>query len=184
MPADPKDTLASHIFLVTDFGAIGDGKTMSTVALQKALDACGHAGGGMVIVPPGTFLTGPLFLRSNLVLELCAGAVLLGHTNFDDYPTIQGRWEGNDRTVFASLITAEDVENVTITGRGTLNGQGQPWRDAQRQTNTMRKNADLHEREPENPSGSTLKWPRPRMINLYRSKNIVISGISILDSPS
>jgi polygalacturonase len=175
---------AAHSFLVTDFGAVGDGKTMATVALQKALDACGQAGGGTVMVPPGTYLTGPLFLRSNLVLELAAGAVLLGHTHFDDYPTIQGRWEGNDRTVFASLLTALDVENVTITGRGALNGQGQPWRDAQRQTNTVRRNAGLHEREPENPPGSTLKWPRPRMINLYRSKNILISGISVLDSPS
>ncbi len=173
-----------HTFLVTEFGAVGDGKTMSTAGLQRALDACGKAGGGHVIVPPGTFLTGPLFLRSNLTLELMAGAVLLGHTKFDDYPTIQGRWEGNDRTVFASLLTGMDLENVTITGRGTLNGQGQPWRDAQHQTNQARKNAGLHEREPENPPGSTLKWPRPRMINLYRSKNIVISGISVLDSPS
>jgi polygalacturonase len=185
-PQAPKGDVASgsHIFLVTDFGAVGDGKTISTAGLQRAIDACGHAGGGRVIVPPGTFLTGPLFLRSNLTLELLGGSVLLGHTNFDDYPTIQGRWEGNDRTVFASLITGEDLENVTITGRGALNGQGQPWRDAQRQTNQARKSAGLREREPENPPGSKLKWPRPRMINLYRSKNILISGISVLDSPS
>ena len=173
-----------HTFLVTEFGAVGDGRTISTTALQRALDACGQAGGGHVIVPPGTFLTGPLFLRSNLKLELMAGSVLLGHTKFDDYPTIQGRWEGNDRTVFASLLTGMDLENVTITGQGALNGQGQPWRDAQHQTNQARKAAGLQEREPENPPGATLKWPRPRMINLYRSKNIVIAGISVLDSPS
>jgi polygalacturonase len=183
-PRPDEATPGSHTFLVTDFGAVGDGKTMSTVGLQRALDTCGQAGGGRVVVPPGTFLTGPLFLRSNLVLELNAGSVLLGHTHFDEYPTIQGRWEGNDRTVFASLLTGEDLENVTITGRGSLNGNGQPWRDAQRQTNQARKAAGLHEREPENPAGSALKWPRPRMINLYRSKNILISGISILDSPS
>jgi polygalacturonase len=177
-------TPPSHTFFVTDFGAIPDGKTLSTASLQAAIDACGKAGGGKVVVTPGTYLTGPLFLRSNLVLELMAGAVLLGHTQFNDYPTIQGRWEGNDRTVFASLLTGEDLENVTITGRGAINGQGQPWRDAQRQTNTARRAAGLHDREPENPPGSTLKWPRPRLINLYRSTNILISGISILDSPS
>ena len=175
---------ATHTFVITDFGAMGDGKTMATAAIQRALDACGHAGGGRVVVPPGTFLTGPLFLRSNLILDIMAGATLLAHTSFADYPTMQGRWEGNDRTIFASLLTGEDLENVTITGRGVLNGQGQPWRDAQRQTNAARRAAGLHEREPENPPGSPLKWPRPRMINLYRSKNILISGISILDSPS
>jgi polygalacturonase len=180
----PQSTPASHTFFVADFGAIPDGKTLSTLALQKAIDACGRAGGGKVVVTPGVYLTGPLFLRSNLVLELMAGATLLAHTQFNDYPTIQGRWEGNDRTIFASLLTGEDLENVTITGRGTLNGQGQPWRDAQRQTNAARKAAGLHEREPENPPGSLLKWPRPRLINIYRSKNILISGISILDSPS
>ncbi len=174
----------SHTFSITDFGAVGDGTTLSTAALQRAFDACGQPGGGRVIVPPGIFLTGPLFLRSNLTLELMAGSTLLGHTKFDDYPTILGRWEGNDRTVFASLLTGMDLENVTITGRGAINGQGQPWRDAQHQTNQMRKTAGLHEREPENPPGSMLKWPRPRMINLYRSKNILISGISVLDSPS
>ncbi len=183
-PEHRPSTPRSSVFAVTDYGAVPDGTTLCTKGLQKAIDACGAAGGGTVLVPPGTYLTGPLFLRSHLVLELMAGATLLGSRNFEDYPAIQGRWEGNDRTVFASLLTGLDLEEVTITGSGVLQGQGQVWRDAQRQTNRMRREAGIHEREPENPPGSELKWPRPRMINIYRSKNIAIEGISILDSPS
>lgn len=173
-----------YIFDICDFGALPDGKTLATKSIQAAFDKCGEAGGGKVIIPPGRYLSAPLFLRSNLELELSPGAYLLGSTNFDDYPTIQGRWEGLDRTIFASLLTGQDLENVTISGRGTIDGQGQGWWKAHRETQALRRKLGLEGREPENPSGAPLKWPRPRLINLYRSKNIHISGITILNSPS
>jgi polygalacturonase len=173
-----------YVFDVLDFGAVADGKTLATKSIQAAIDACQRAGGGKVVIPPGRYLSAPLFLRSNLELELLPGAYLLGSTNFDDYPTIQGRWEGLDRTVFASLLTGQDLENVTISGRGTIDGQGQGWWKAHRETQSLRRKLGLEGREPENPPGSPLKWPRPRLINLYRSKNIHISGITILNSPS
>ncbi len=182
--AQPKSKQQDYILSVLDYGAVPDGKTLSTKAIQGAVDACGKAGGGKVIVTPGVFLTGPIFLRSNVEVEILAGATLLGSPNFDDYPAIQGRWEGNDRTIFASLITGQDLENVSITGRGTINGQGPIWWKANGQTNALRKQAGIKEREPENPPGSPLKWPRPRMINLYRCKNVLISGITITQSPS
>ncbi len=175
---------ARYVFDVTEFGAVPDGQTLCTSAIQAAIDACEKAGGGKVVVPPGRFLTGPLFLKSNLVFEVVAGATLLGSTNFKDYPTMQGRWEGLDRTVFASLLTGEDLQNVTITGGGTLDGQGPVWWDAFRKTMAMRRASGLTGREGENPPGSPLAWPRPRMINLYRSKNIRISGLFITNSPS
>jgi polygalacturonase len=175
---------AKYVFDVTEFGAVPDGQTLCTSAIQAAIDACAKAGGGKVVVPPGRFLTGPLFLKSNLVFEVVAGATLLGSANFKDYPTMQGRWEGLDRTVFASLLTGEDLQNVTITGDGTLDGQGPVWWDAFRKTEGMRRARGLMGREGENPPGSPLAWPRPRMINLYRSKNIRISGLFITNSPS
>jgi polygalacturonase len=175
---------AKHAFDVIEFGAVPDGKTLCTSAIQAAIDACGKAGGGKVVVPPGRFLTGPLFLKSNLEFEVLAGATLFGSANFADYPSMQGRWEGNDRTVYASLLTGVDLENVTITGGGTLDGQGPVWWDAFRKTMAMRRASGLTGREGENPAGSPLAWPRPRMINLYRSKNIRINGLFITNSPS
>jgi polygalacturonase len=173
-----------YVFNVGAFGAVGDGKTLCTASIQAAIDACSKAGGGAVVVPPGVYLTGPLFLKSHIVFEVVAGATLLGSANFTDYPTLAGRWEGLDRTIYASLLTGTDLENVTIQGRGTLDGQGQVWWDAFRKTMALRIQMNLREREPENPAGSPLAWPRARMINLYRSKNIVIRDLTIVNSPS
>jgi polygalacturonase len=174
---------AEYVFNVTAFGAIGDGHTLCTAAIQKAVDACA-GNGGKVVVPPGKYVTGPIFLRSNMELAVLPGATLLGSPVIDDYPSLQGRWEGIDRTIYASLLTGEDLENVTITGRGVLDGQGPIWWEANRKTNALRKQLGLSGREPDNPPGAPLKWPRPRIINLYRCKNVRISGLTVLNSPS
>ncbi|MCD6288443.1 MAG: glycoside hydrolase family 28 protein [Candidatus Hydrogenedentes bacterium] len=175
---------ARPFYNVMDYGAVPDGKTLCTKSIQKAIDECAKAGGGRVIVPGGKFLTGPIFLKSNINLEITAGATLLGSTNFDDYPVIDGRWEGIERKVYASLITGIDLENVSITGRGTLDGQGKVWWEAKAKTKEIRKKHGITEREPENPPESPLKWPRARTINLYRCKNILISGIKLTNSPA
>ena len=169
---------------VLNFGAVGDGRTPCTAGIQAAINACAAAGGGKVFVPPGKYLTGPIFLKSNLAFEVLAGAALLGSTNFADYPTITGRWEGLERTVYASMITGIDLENVAIIGQGTLDGQGAVWLDAWGKTEQLLRKLELTGREPENPPGSPLPWPRPRMINLYRSRKVLIKGLTIHDSPS
>ncbi len=175
---------ASPYFNVLDYGAVGDGETLCTTAIQKAIDECAKAGGGKVIVPTGKYLTAPIFLRSDVHLEVMAGATLLASTNIDDYPPIDGRWEGIERKVYASLITGHDLENVSITGRGTLDGQGEVWWKAHRETRDARRRAGIRGREPDNPPDAPLKWPRPRTINLYRCRNVLISGITIVDSPA
>src|SRR5438552_13996832 len=162
--------VSEHAVSVLDFGAVGDGRTLCTAGIQAAINACATAGGGKVFVPPGKYLTGPIFLKSNLEFEVFAGATLLGSTNFADYPTIPGRWEGLERTVYASMITGIDLDNVAITGQGSLDGQGAVWLEAWGKTQELRKKLGLIGREPENPAGSPLHWPRPRMINLYRSR--------------
>jgi polygalacturonase len=177
-------SVPQHTFNVFAYGAIGDGKTLNTIAIQKAIDACAAAGGGTVLVSGGVFLTGPLFLKSNIVFEVAVGATLQGSPNFSDYPSMAGRWEGLDRTIYASLLTGTDLENVTIQGRGTLDGNGAIWWDAFHKTMALRTQLGLQAREPDNPPGSPLAWPRARMINLYRSKNIVIRDLSITNSPS
>ena len=116
----------TSLFNVRNYGAAGDGKHLETAAINKAIEACAKAGGGTVYLPPGKYLTGTLVLKSHVILDLDAGATILGSENPEDYPTCKDPW-GGDRAEISSLIYAEDAENVTITGRGTINGQGQVW---------------------------------------------------------
>jgi len=169
---------------VRSYGAVADGVTLTTAALQKAVDACGADGGGKVVVPAGRYLTGPIFLKSQVQVELESGAVLVGSTNFSDYPPIDGRWEGIERKVYASLFTGRGLHDVSITGRGVIDGQGAVWWAANRKTMDMRKKARIKEREPENPPGAPLRWDRPRMINLYSCTNVLIRDLTIRNSPA
>ncbi|MDE1161346.1 MAG: glycoside hydrolase family 28 protein [Acidobacteriaceae bacterium] len=105
---------------VRDLGATGDGKTKDTLALQQALDRCNLLGGGEVLVPPGEYLTGALFLRSNTTLHLQEGASLLGSPDINDYPLTQVRWEGRFIKGYGAFINANSAENVTITGKGRI----------------------------------------------------------------
>ncbi len=182
--AQNRTAKSTVLFNVVDFGAVGDGKALCTAGIQKTVDACAQAGGGRVVFPAGRFLTGPIFLKTNVHVEVPAGTVLLGSTDFEKVPSIAGRWEGIDRTVYASMFTGHDLENISITGRGIIDGRGDAWWKAFSIVAEMRRKLGLIEREPENPAGSPLKWARPRMINLYRCKNVLISGLTVLNSPS
>lgn len=107
---------------VSEYGARGDGATLDTQAIQAALDAAGARGGGVVTAPPGVYLCGTLFLRSNTTLHLAAGATILGSTRLGDYVTMTWGAAG-DRTPW-HLIVAKDVHNVRICGQGTIDGNG------------------------------------------------------------
>jgi hypothetical protein len=165
------------------FGAVGDGKTPATRAIQKAIDSCAARGGGTVLVPPGRFLCGALFLRTNVNLHLGAGAALVASQRFQDFPAIEGRWEGIERKTYASLINGNNLENVSLTGAGVLDGQGWPWWTAHEATRKLRLERNLP-REAENPTGAPLKWPRPRLVNLIRCQNVLVSGLVAREAPS
>ena len=170
------------VFDITRFGAVGDGKTLNTQAIQRAIDTCGKAGGGLVLVPPGRFITGALFLRSNLQLHLSAGAILQASESFEHFPAIKGRSEGIERPTYASLLTGQELENVSITGTGILDGQGPAWWRAFGVTHEMRLKNKLP-REAENPAGAPLKYPRPRVVNLIRCQSVLLSGVHVRESP-
>jgi len=116
---------------VQDFGAIADGTTLNTAAIQKAMDACSASGGGSVCFSPGVYLSGTIFLRDNVRLVLEANAILRGSPRPEDYPPVTHKNAGGD-TAFASstfsgggfLLYADGVRNVSIEGRGTIDGQG------------------------------------------------------------
>ena len=116
---------ASSVFNVRDHGAVGDGKTLDTVALNKTIDACAASGGGQVFVPPGKYLTGTIRLRSNITLVLDAGAEIVGTSDLEQYQhfTPPGHTPLASRLWWhRALLLGEGVENVTITGRGAING--------------------------------------------------------------
>jgi polygalacturonase len=164
----------SPFFDVTGYGAVADGKTLCTQAIQKTVDACHAAGGGTVYLPAGKYLSGAVFLKSNVTLHISEGATLLASTDFADFKPFKPGWRMlSDDTHRSSLITGLDLENIAITGRGTLNGQGKPWWDALREDKDRKEGWQ-----------KILTYGRPRVINLYRCRNVLIEGVTIVDSPS
>jgi polygalacturonase len=110
---------------VRTYGAKADGVTKDTKAIQAAVEDCASAGGGTVRLSGGTFLTGPILLKSNITLEIAKGAVLLGSPDRADYPMVTF---ARQQTV-QPLVSAVNAENVTITGEGTIDGNGKVWWD-------------------------------------------------------
>ena len=180
-------TIPGHT--VMDFGAVGDGKTLNTPALQKAIDAAAADGGGTVVLPPGRFLTGTLFLRSHVTLELQSGATLLGSRDIKDYLPVE-KGENNDHSG-RYLLVAMDVDNVTICGGGLIDGQGdafwEPVSDAHKWIKTkaprpspmveVSGSRDVYIRDIRltNPAGWTL--------NLKMSERVFVHNISIKNNP-
>ena len=121
-------------FKVTSHGAVGDGRTDSSAAIAAAIRACNLAGGGHVVVPAGSFVTGPIRLRRNVDLHVAKGATLLFSPNPARYlPVVLTRFEGNDCYNYAPLIYAYGIGNIAVTGEGTLDGRASdqawwPWR--------------------------------------------------------
>lgn len=118
---------------ILDYGAIGDGKTRNTKAIQAAIDACEE--NGKVYVPKGTFVTGALFLKSNMTLYLEEGSRLLGSECLSEYPLMEYRWEGKESTCYASLINTREfgeknkLQNICIEGKGTIDASGSVLRE-------------------------------------------------------
>lgn len=150
-------------FEVTRFGAQGDRPDVQTAELQAAIDACASAGGGTVLFPAGTYVTGALQLRSNVTIHLEAGATLRGSEREDDFPLWTSKWEGPNAVAGRRpLIGGEGLENVAITGRGTIDGHGKVWWERHRRVHDC---------------------PRPWLIRLVDSKNVLIDGITCRNSP-
>src|SRR6478735_5998313 len=117
--------LAGEAYNVRQFGAAGNGETNATAQIQAAIDACGRAGGGTVLVPAGGYVTGTLWMRSGVTLHLDAAATLLGSHRVDDFPVWHSEWEGTAVKVGrAPLICGEGLRDIAITGPGTIDGRG------------------------------------------------------------
>ena len=151
-------------FNVRDHGAAGDGSTLDTAAIQSAIDACHRNGGGRVFFPAGKYLSGTLFLRDEVNLHLDSGSILAASGNPDDYPVLDHRWEGLQQPTYAPLLAGGGLKNITVSGRGTIDGQGEAW---------WRRFRD-----------GGLKYPRPRLISFSDCENVLIEGLTLVNSPS
>jgi polygalacturonase len=155
-------------FLANDYGAKGDGSALDTVAIQKTIDAAAKSG-GTVTLRPGNYLTGSLFLKSGTTLEIGEGVILTGSQKLDDYPMLPTRIAGIEMTWPSALINVRDQHHVTITGKGTIDGDGPIW---------WKSYWDL--RAVYEPKG--LRWAsdydarRPRLILLQSSSDIHLGG--------
>jgi polygalacturonase len=114
----------TRTFSANDYGAVADGKTLSSHDIQKAIDACAAKGGGIVTLQPGTYVSGSLFLKDNVHLRIDKSVLILGSQNFDDYPEIDTRIAGIEMKWPAALINIINVKNAAVTGEGTVNARG------------------------------------------------------------
>jgi len=166
----PAAAVSADEFKITDFGALADGATVGTAAIQQAIDAAAAAGGGTVVVPKGVFKTGALFLKQAVELRLDEGAVLLGSTELDDYPKRMTRIEGHFEPWRPALVNASGLNGVRITGSGTLDGNGKPFWTA------------FWKRRAENPKCTNLEVERPRLMFIEKCRDVVVQGIHLKDS--
>jgi len=153
---------------ITKSGAVGDGKTLNTIFIQKAIDACNKSGGGRVIFPAGKYLSGTIILKDNVVLHLDKDALLLGSTHVEDYQNPDPFVDGLGVGVGWALVAAADVKNIGIEGEGAIDGQGAKLKAQQILTDTR-------------PEGQ--RWGRrPFLLRVVRCDGVTINGVSLFYS--
>src|SRR4030042_2651831 len=173
---------------IENFGAVGDGITDNTKSFNYAINTCSNNGGGKITVSKGSFLTGPIKLKSNLQLNIKKDSSIIFKSDFNDYlPVVFTRWEGIECFNYSPLIYAINCENIAITGEGKLLGNGVkwwPWKKlqgdaAKRLYDSESENIPVKERM----YGTEKDALRPSFIQTINCKNILIEGITISNGP-
>jgi hypothetical protein len=158
--------VSNGIYNVKDFGAVGDGVYLDTKSIQEAIDICHKEGGGIVLLNQGTFVSGTLILKDNVLLQVEVGARLVGSKNLEDYPIMESKHPSYTGTFVTNkaFIYAEDAENIGIIGKGEINGSGDEWVDG--------------------PYGFPSFSVRPRIIHFRGCENILVRDITLKNSAS
>jgi len=207
MPVVTEPQFKTAVFNIKDYGAIGDGQALNTLAIEKAIKACSAAGGGIVVIPAGLWLTGPIELKSNVNFHADRGALVTFTTDHTQYPMIDGKTK--------ILLSGNKLENVGVTGEGVFDGGGDTWRPLKKSKAAPQLWSDLQKSgELLSSDGNTL-WPtkqamegeaylkiikgksgltdadylpardflRPTMVSITNSKNVLFDGPTFKNSP-
>lgn len=159
------------IYRITDYGIVNDSSLLQTEKIQLLIDYVYEKGGGVVFIPKGTYLSGALFFKQNTHLYLEKDAVLKGSDDISNFPILPTRIEGRSINYFAALINADNVNGFTISGEGTVNGNG------------LRYWKSFWLRRQVNPQCTNIEELRPRLVYISNSKNVHLSGVKLINSP-
>lgn len=158
-------------YVITDYGVSTDSTLVQTEAIQKVIDMASENGGGTIVVPEGVYLSGSLFFKPGTGLMLSKGGVLKGSDDISDFAVIDIRMEGQCLKYFAALVNAEGVDGFTITGEGTINGNGERyWKS-------------FWLRRKVNPKCTNLEELRPRLVYITDCNDVHIEGVTLMNSP-
>ncbi|MDR2679784.1 MAG: exopolygalacturonase [Tannerella sp.] len=158
-------------YIVTDYGVKNDSTALQTKVIQSVIDRAAGEGGGVIIIPKGVFLSGSLFFKPKTHLHLEEGATLKGSDDIADFEIVVTRIEGQTLKYFAALINADRVDGFTISGKGTVNGNGLRYWKA------------FWLRRQWNPQCTNMDEMRPRLIYISNSKDVQLSDVKLMNSP-
>lgn len=200
---------------ITDFGAVADGKTLNTEAINNAIKDVNSKGGGKVVIPAGLWLTGPIELKSNVNLYTEQNSLILFTDDFNAYPILETSFEGLETRRCQSPISAWNAENIAITGYGVFDSSGDSWRPVKKgkmtasQWKSLLASGGVVENDVWYPTAGSLKgakackefnnpegietdeewneirpWLRPVLLNIVKSKKVLLEGVTFKNSPS
>lgn len=158
-------------YIITEHGVKNDASTVQTKELQSVIDKANEAGGGVIVVPEGTFLIGSIFFKPNTHLHLEKGSVLKGSDDIRNFPVVTTRMEGQTLKYFPGIINADKVDGFTLSGEGTIDGNGQRYWQS------------FWIRRKINPNCTNMEELRPRILYISNCKDVQVSGVNIKNSP-
>ena len=158
-------------YVITDYGVENDSSKIQTKEIQAVIDRCAQEGGGVVVIPAGTFSSGALFFKPRTHLHLQEGAVLKGSERIIDFPVLTTRFEGETCKYFSAFINADGVDGFTISGKGTIDGNGLTyWQE-------------FWIRRKWNPQCTNKDAQRPRLVYISNSSNVTVQDVRLINSP-
>lgn len=157
-------------YVITDYGVQNDSNLLQTAAIQNVIDRCAAEGGGVVVFPKGTFLSGSIFFKPGTHMHLEAGGRLKGSDAITNYKILKTRIEGQTIDYFAALVNANGVDGFTITGQGTIDGNGWRFWD------------EFWIRRKVNRKCTNLEALRPRMVYISNSNNVTVQDVRLINS--
>jgi polygalacturonase len=157
-------------YTITDYGIINDSTKIQTKEIQSVIDKASANGGGVIVIPKGVFLSGALFFKPKTRLYVSEGAVLKGSDDISNYPIMPSRMEGQNLDYFPALVNAYGVDGFSISGKGTINGNGRKYWDA------------FWARRKINPKCTNLEVSRPRLVFIWNSNNVQLQDVKFINS--